>query len=470
MKEIGRSEHSAVFLVRHRLLDVYRAAKLISKSSADAVKLLQEANLIKNLEHPGIPIIYDIEEDNTSICIIEKYIAGKSLREYINFHKNIEINIILQFSIELCSILEYIHNSGNSGIIHLDLKPDNIIIDEEMHLWLIDFDNSIDCGHKKKECEGSRYFAAPEQYHRLKLDKQSDIYGFGMLLLYMVNNQNVQSGIESVRHNILYPIIKKCLHHYIFGRFENAGQIRRQLECMQKTFLKENAESSEHSVVIKIKGARNGTGATHLCLTMAGALRKMGITVLCIDRTDNQNMSAEASRGRLTEAGTYSWQDISILPDYHNKVICPKRPYQVIIIDDGNYSKHRKSKNTWTAYCYNNQYKIIDVIVTDGKYGRKEDKGYMESDIPAMAVFVNHMNGMQFYNYARTLKRHVKVYAVPCIYDWKHSGEYFEKIIKEFIQDNAPELEKFLRREWLEEMQFEIKRLFFGAAKRHWKN
>lgn len=454
-----------MLLVRHKQLDVYRAAKLISKENPNAGKLREEANLIKNLEHPGIPLIYDIEEDNNSICIIEEYIAGKSLREYMKLHDNLELGIIFQFSIELCSILEYIHSCGNTGIIHLDLKPDNIIIDEKMHIWLIDFDNAIALENSKAECEGTRYFAAPEQYHRLKLDKRADIYGFGMVLLYMVNNQNVQSGIESIQGHILYPVIKKCLHHCISERFENAAQIRRKLECMQKTFLMKKNESSEHSVVIKVYGAGHGVGATHLCLSMAGILNKMGITVICIDKANNQNMSAEGSQGRLMEDGTYRWHGVNILPDYHNKVKCPSKPYQVIIIDEGNHSEQSNYKNIWSKYCYDDRCEIINVAVTDGKYGRKEEKRIIGSSA-VTAIFVNHMSGMQFYNYAKELRGQQTVYAVPCIYRWHHGGAYFENVIKEFIQDNAPELEKHFKGKWLEAVKLEIKKTFFTVRNR----
>ena len=88
IRELSCSRHSKVYLVRHRILDVYRVAKIFSGNQYDADRLLKEAHLIKNLKHPHIPVIYDIEqnigEDNSSICIIEEYIDGKSLRQYVN--------------------------------------------------------------------------------------------------------------------------------------------------------------------------------------------------------------------------------------------------------------------------------------------------------------------------------------------------------------------------------------------------
>ena len=94
IKELSCSTHSKVYLVRHRILDVYRVAKIFSGNQQDARRLMKEAHLIKNLKHPHIPVIYDIEqnigEDNDSICIIEEYIDGKSLRQYVHDERSEE--------------------------------------------------------------------------------------------------------------------------------------------------------------------------------------------------------------------------------------------------------------------------------------------------------------------------------------------------------------------------------------------
>lgn len=456
-----------MLLVRHKVMNVYRAAKLVSKSNHGAEKLLHEVNLIKNLEHPGIPLIYDIEEDDNSICIIEEYIAGKSLREYMELNENMDINIICRLLIELCSILEYLHNCGKAGIIHLDLKPDNIIIDENMHVWLIDFDNAIDAAQSKSDCVGTKQFAAPEQYHRLKPDKRADIYSLGMLLLYMVNNRNVQSGINSIHQHILEPTIKKCLHHSISGRFENVAQIRRQLEKVERKYLNQKKDSNEHSVIIQVKGTRHGIGATHLCLSMASVLQKMGINAICIDKTYNQHMFIEGRNGKLGTDGTYEYKGVSVLPDYHDRIQCPSKCFKVIIIDAGNHSERNQYEKSWIGYCYNAQYKMIDVIVADGKYGKKDEQRIIRKRKEETAVFVNHMNGMQFYEYRKNLDNTIKAYAIPCIYEWYHSGVCFEKMIREFIQDYVPELEEHLKRNRLEEMRLEITKMLYKAGCRH---
>ena len=75
---MAKTNHSNVYLVRHTALDTLRVAKVIRKADMDSDTILREARLIKNLKHSHIPVIYDIEEDDISICIIEEYISGKS--------------------------------------------------------------------------------------------------------------------------------------------------------------------------------------------------------------------------------------------------------------------------------------------------------------------------------------------------------------------------------------------------------
>ena len=139
---MAKTNHSNVYLVRHTALDTLRVAKVIRKADMDSDTILREARLIKNLKHSHIPVIYDIEEDDISICIIEEYISGKSLRSYINDTDNIKTSEICDIAVKLCDILEYLHNCDNE-IIHLDIKPDNIIIDEHNNVKLIDFGSSI---------------------------------------------------------------------------------------------------------------------------------------------------------------------------------------------------------------------------------------------------------------------------------------------------------------------------------------
>ena len=145
---------------------------------------MKEAHLIKNLKHPHIPVIYDIEqnigEDNDSICIIEEYIDGKSLRQYVHDETDtrgyLSVHEICRIGIELCCILEYLHGYNGNGILHMDIKPDNIMLDKNGKVKLIDYDNAVEGNAGLTVESGSPLYAAPEQYNREKAVIQSDIF------------------------------------------------------------------------------------------------------------------------------------------------------------------------------------------------------------------------------------------------------------------------------------------------------
>ena len=288
----------------------------------DSDTILREARLIKNLKHSHIPVIYDIEEDDISICIIEEYISGKSLRSYINDTDNIKTSEICDIAVKLCDILEYLHNCDNE-IIHLDIKPDNIIIDEHNNVKLIDFGSSI---HKAGLTQAGMISPGyAEQYGGKELTYQTDIYSVGMVLKFMADS-------NSTVHNKLYPVINKCTRHNQYRRYKNVKALRWELEQTARSditffqkikFINKNvinktsstilnntyADESEnvsgsvlenykinsiygiknYSYIIKVSGSRRGIGVTHTVLSMAHCLGDYGLKCLVIEgsgRTD----------------------------------------------------------------------------------------------------------------------------------------------------------------------------------------
>ena len=77
VSSIGAGNSSRVFLAEHRKLKAYRAVKCMKKTADEKCpQFLLEADLLKNLKHPGIPTIYDVEEDNENYYIIEERYNG----------------------------------------------------------------------------------------------------------------------------------------------------------------------------------------------------------------------------------------------------------------------------------------------------------------------------------------------------------------------------------------------------------
>lgn len=331
----------------------------------DSDTILREARLIKNLKHSHIPVIYDIEEDDISICIIEEYISGKSLRSYINDTDNIKTSEICDIAVKLCDILEYLHNCDNE-IIHLDIKPDNIIIDEHNNVKLIDFGSSIHKAGLTQAGMISPGYAAPEQYGGKELTYQTDIYSVGMVLKFMADS-------NSTVHNKLYPVINKCTRHNQYRRYKNVKALRWELEQTARSditffqkmgfhqkikFINKNAinknvinktsstilnntyaDESEnvsgsvlenykinsiygiknYSYIIKVSGSRRGIGVTHTVLSMAHCLGDYGLKCLVIEgsgRTDILQTALADNGICSTSEGLLICRGIWLMPSY----------------------------------------------------------------------------------------------------------------------------------------------------------
>lgn len=179
------------------------------KTCDDYERILREADMIKNLKCPGIPVVFDIEDNNDSICIIEEYISGKSLTEYISEAGCITAHDMADIGIRICDIISYLHECA--GIVHLDIKPSNIIIrdnsDGKREVFIIDFDNSdmIDGRHAGHAMYITAGYAAPEQYNG-DGSVRSDIYYWNFTFVYGIK---WSCTVFYIRSRIGLPVVFK---------------------------------------------------------------------------------------------------------------------------------------------------------------------------------------------------------------------------------------------------------------------
>lgn len=136
---IGRGRSGTVFLARHLALDEWRAIKRVPR---ECQGFAREAAVLKELKHPGIPVIYDLEEDSSYYYLIEEYLDGESLYALIERQGGLARAKAFSYGIELCRIISYLHSIEPNPILYLDLQPRNILICQGA-LKLIDFDQAV---------------------------------------------------------------------------------------------------------------------------------------------------------------------------------------------------------------------------------------------------------------------------------------------------------------------------------------
>ena len=89
-----------------------RVVKRLPKANGDSTSM-REAKLLLNLRHPNIPILYDLEEDEDYYYMVEEYIVGESMADYLYLHQSISHRQLVKVAIELYDLLEFLHGLAN---------------------------------------------------------------------------------------------------------------------------------------------------------------------------------------------------------------------------------------------------------------------------------------------------------------------------------------------------------------------
>lgn len=470
----------------------------------DSGHILKEASLIKNLKHPHIPIIYDIYEDDISICIIEEYISGKSLRNYIYDEKSLKLNQICDIGVKLCNILEYLHNYQD-GIIHLDIKPDNIIIDENNNVKLIDFGNALYGDESQQLSMLSPGYAAPEQYDNRQLTRSADIYSVGMILMFMVEaavRKNDNSGhnvcqntgdLSAIRHNKLYPIIRKCTRHKPQSRYKNITAVRRELEraagwAALKANKQKQSDSYRHSYVIKISGTKRGIGVTHTALSMAYMLAEYGIKCILYEQSGNSDILEVMLNGKLYDNGLLYYKGVWFAADnvsykmygsddtdnvnykQNNDGNFDSMNFNVMVVDEGVYNAERVSYDDIICSFIQNDYDIIDIMVAGGKYGTANECSIIDSTVQHTRLMLNLLSEQQFYGYVNYIAGERICYRMPCVYGWSEHNDELVSVMKDFIEDNMPQIWECIITDTLKERCSVLYEKMCGIRKKVLKN
>jgi eukaryotic-like serine/threonine-protein kinase len=151
----------------------------------------REAHILVALSHPSIPKIYDFfTRDDRSYLVLE-YVNGRDLEAILNStQQNIPEDQVISWAIELCDVLDYLHNHKPEPIIFRDMKPSNIMINQDGRVILVDFGIAkvFRLGHKGTMI-GTEGYSPPEQY-RGEASPQGDIYALGATLHHVLTRRD----------------------------------------------------------------------------------------------------------------------------------------------------------------------------------------------------------------------------------------------------------------------------------------
>lgn len=240
MEMVGKGGNGSVYKVWDLHLEKEWVMKLLGGKDTDA-----EYKMLKKLSHPNLVRIVDAFEEEESQVIVMDYIRGVTLEEVIQ-KGPMEKSVILRIGEQICDALLYLHQSTPT-LLYLDLKPSNILLEENGSVKLVDF-GSMAVKGKSQRVSGTYGFASPEQLRVRRegreLNEQSDVFSFGMVL-YAMTTGNCQRmpmveeknpcGILLKRkpgesRELLYQIIEKCTRGNRQKRYFGMREVKRDLE------------------------------------------------------------------------------------------------------------------------------------------------------------------------------------------------------------------------------------------------
>ena len=236
--------HNNIYLVKHKLSGEIFVKKVLSRFSFAVYEQL------KNLKIDGIPRIYKIFLENDHLILIEDYIHGQTLEQMLKNFKNFPESTACKIILKLCKILKQLHLL-KPPIIHRDLKLSNIILTNERHLYLVDFDTArhYESGQQEDtQLLGTREYAAPEQYGFGQSDARSDIYALGIILNRLLTGQYPKHQLACGN---LEPIISKCIRWEPSERFQTIDDLETAIvSCLdsENKNLKQPFENSKKGI------------------------------------------------------------------------------------------------------------------------------------------------------------------------------------------------------------------------------
>ena len=232
VRKIGTGGMADVYLAKDLLLDRKVAVKILHSNFAEdnefIARFRREAQSAGKLSHPNIVGIYDVGCSEGYHYIVMEYVEGQTLKQYINTHPHIPIDTAVRIAIDIGNALAEAHSHG---IIHCDIKPQNILLTANHKVKVTDFGIARAVNSStimtRESILGSVHYLSPEQAAGDKLTAKTDIYSLGIVLYEMLTHHLPFDGDTAVsialkhmqddvprptRYNpAISPMLEECL-------------------------------------------------------------------------------------------------------------------------------------------------------------------------------------------------------------------------------------------------------------------
>lgn len=241
-----------------------------------AVKIIKERNnwkrekqVLEKMEGcEGIPMLLESGKEKGKWVLVVEYIHGKSIRQWILHRGTPGEKQLIAWMREVCEIVKALHERG---IIHMDLKPENVMITEKGKIFLIDFGISANAG-EIIEAYGTREYAAPEQQRKGEIaDVRMDIYSLGKMMEFC-SGKNCSNRVTKIckqctqkevkdRYNSVNELAREIKKQFIWMRLQKTGKLAAIVVAVSFSF--RNAAKDLYWSFIMQDRIESGTGDVH---------------------------------------------------------------------------------------------------------------------------------------------------------------------------------------------------------------
>ncbi|MFO0697419.1 MAG: protein kinase [Polyangiales bacterium] len=255
--EIGHGGMATVYRARDTVLDRPVAVKILHphlRSAAEArVRFAREARSVAKLKHPHILEIHDYSGEDAEECyLVAELLTGPTLKDFVADGPEIPAEIAAAIGVQLASALSAAHAKG---IVHRDVKPENVLLHEKRCVKLTDFGIAqmldVQGFTATGQILGSPGHMAPEQIEGAECDERSDVFGLGTVLYYVASGRApfVGRNPHQLLHRVMqgeFPdplrvrpaigermraILLRCLAHDREKRFASAAAVEAELRA-----------------------------------------------------------------------------------------------------------------------------------------------------------------------------------------------------------------------------------------------